>query len=174
MIWQIGHITADISQIKENLSRGSDRIHQYFRDELKLGRAEERKIIPSPATPRRNRPYGDDDHGRADDDGCLPGVDLVYTMITLLCLRHRFREFVLRLVPDERRSQTKMILLRSVHVVQRIPFRTGDRDLLSMGYVWDRVFHYRDPSCDLFCAAMRVTGNRPVRGQPHRQYADQP
>jgi predicted PurR-regulated permease PerM len=118
MIWQVGHITADISQIKENFSRGSDRIHQYFRDELKLGRAEERKIIPSPATP--------DGIGRTATmimGGLMTTVVYLvliwFYMITLLCLRHRFREFVLRLVPDDRRSQTKMILLRSVHVVQQ-------------------------------------------------------
>jgi predicted PurR-regulated permease PerM len=42
-----------------------------------------------------------------------------FYMIMLLCLRHRFKEFVLRMVPDDRRSVTKMILLRSVHVVQQ-------------------------------------------------------
>jgi predicted PurR-regulated permease PerM len=118
LIWQIGHVTADISQVRENFSRTSDRIHQYFRDELKLGRAEERKIIPSPATP--------DGIGRTATmlmGGLMTlAVYLLliwFYLITLLCLRHRFREFVLRLVPDERRSQTKMILLRSLHVVQQ-------------------------------------------------------
>ena len=118
LLWQIGHITADISQIRENFSRTSDRIHQYFRDELKLGRAEERKMIPAGATP--------DGIGRTA--GMLVGglmtagvyvVLIWFYMITILCLRHRFREFVLRLVPDDRRSQTKMILLRSLHVVQQ-------------------------------------------------------
>lgn len=118
LIWQVGHITADISQIRENFSRTSDRIHQYFQDELKLGRAEARKIIPSPATP--------DGIGRTATmlmGGLMTtAVYLVliwFYLVTLLCLRHRFREFVLRLVPDDRRSQTKMILLRSLHVVQQ-------------------------------------------------------
>jgi len=118
LIWQVGHITADISLIRENFSRTSDRIHQYFRDELKLGRAEAQQIIPSPATP--------DGIGRTA--AMLMGglmttavylVLIWFYLITLLCLRHRFREFVLRLVPDDRRSQTKMILLRSLQVVQQ-------------------------------------------------------
>jgi predicted PurR-regulated permease PerM len=118
LVWQVGHITADISLVRENFSRTSDRIHQYFQDELKLGRAEAQKIIPSPATP--------DGIGRTATmlmGGLMTtAVYLVliwFYLITLLCLRHRFREFFLRLVPDDRRSQTKMILLRSLHVVQQ-------------------------------------------------------
>jgi predicted PurR-regulated permease PerM len=118
LIWQVGHITADFSQIRENFSRTSDHIHQYFRDELKLGKAEERKMIPSPATP--------DGIGRTATmlmGGLMTtAVYLIliwFYLITILCLRHRFREFVLKLVPDDHRSQTKMILLRSLHVVQQ-------------------------------------------------------
>ena len=118
LVWQIGHITADLSQLRENFSRTADRIHQYFRDELKIGMADQKKMLPSPPGPDG---IG---HTATAIMGRLINV-LVYLilvwfyLITLLCLRHRFKEFILRLVPDDRRSQTKMILLRSVHVVQQ-------------------------------------------------------
>jgi predicted PurR-regulated permease PerM len=118
LVWQIGHITDDLSQIRENFSRTAHRVHQYFRDELKIGMADQKKMLPSPASPD-----GIGHTATAVMGGLINVlVHLIlvwFYLITLLCLRHRFKEFVLRLVPDDRRSQTKMILLRSVHVVQQ-------------------------------------------------------
>jgi predicted PurR-regulated permease PerM len=118
LVWRIRHIDADISDIRSNFSHMTDRIHGYFREELKMDKAAEKKILPIP-TP---------DDGIGKTATLVMGglitliVYLVLTWfytVTLLILRHRFKEFVLKLVPDDRRSVTKMILLRSVHVVQQ-------------------------------------------------------
>jgi predicted PurR-regulated permease PerM len=118
LAWRIRHIDTDISEIRDNFSRLTDRIHGYFQEQLKMGKAEEKKMLPLP-TPA---------DGIGKTASLVMGgfvtvivylVLIWFYMIMLLCLRHRFKEFVLRMVPDDRRSVTKMILLRCVHVVQQ-------------------------------------------------------
>ena len=118
LAWRIRHIDTDVSEIRDNLSRMTDRIHGYFQEQLKMGKAEEKKMLPLP-TPA-------DGIGRTASFVMGGFITLIvylvliwFYMIMLLCLRHRFKEFVLRMVPDDRRSVTKMILLRCVHVVQQ-------------------------------------------------------
>jgi predicted PurR-regulated permease PerM len=125
LMWHVKNIARDLAEIGQDLSDMMDRFQQYLHEELGVTPSKQELLPATPAT-------GAGAIGRTVEaimSGSMSVVInliliLVY-MIMLLCQRHRFKEFFLQLAPVDTQSQTKMILLRSVRVVQHYLFGLG-------------------------------------------------
>ncbi len=103
-----------------------DRLQQYLHDKLGLTSSGQKELMGSP------QPVGTGGIGKTVTvimggliNTIINLVLIVVYMIMLLCQRHRFKEFILQLVPADTQSQTKMILIRSIRVVQHYLFGLG-------------------------------------------------
>ncbi|MDP4247299.1 MAG: AI-2E family transporter [Bacteroidota bacterium] len=119
LMWHVKNISGDLTAIGQNFSDMMGRLQEYLHQKLGLPSPRQQDLLMTPPTPGTN--------GLSKTVAVVMGglvnviitliLILVYT-IMLLCQRHRFKEFCLQLAPVDTQSQTKMMLLRSVRVVQ--------------------------------------------------------
>lgn len=121
--WHIKSIAVNLSDLGQNLTGMADRLQQVLHDKLGLTGSKEGQLLTSP------QPAGGSNIARTVTtimsvliNIAINLILIVVYMVMLLCQRHRFKEFMLQLVPDDMQSQTKMILIRSVRVVQHYLF----------------------------------------------------
>jgi predicted PurR-regulated permease PerM len=127
LIWHVKSIAGNLSELGQNLSSLAGRGQQLIHDKLGLTASKQGGLLNSP------QPAGEgSDMAKtvATIMSVLINIAInliliVVYMVMLLCQRHRFKEFVLSLVPADTQSQTKMILIRSVRVVQHYLFGLG-------------------------------------------------
>ncbi len=123
VIWHLKSIAGNLSDLGQNFSAVVGHLERYVHEKLGLTAARQTQLLTSPQSP------GGTDIARtvtsimgATVNITINLILIVVYMIMLLCQRHRFKEFVLQLVPPDTQSQTKMILIRSVRVVQHYLF----------------------------------------------------
>lgn len=126
LIWHVKNIAGSLTDIGQNFSDMMDRLQQYLHEKLGLTSSGQKELMGSP------QPAGAGGIGKTVTvimggliNTIINLVLIVVYMIMLLCQRHRFREFILQLVPADTQSQTKMILIRSIRVVQHYLFGLG-------------------------------------------------
>lgn len=120
LTWRIRHLAGDLSQIRERFSGFIYHFRHYLHDSVGIEPPKQKDLLAATVSP--------------DAAGISHTMTLLMTMliglvinlililvymIMLLCLRPRFKEFILRLVPSDTQSKTKMILIRSVRLVQQ-------------------------------------------------------
>jgi predicted PurR-regulated permease PerM len=133
LMWHVKNIARDLAAIGQDFSAMMDRFQQDLHEKLGVTPSKQ-ELLPSAPAMGSGSGLGSGSGGiggmvEAIMSGSMSVVVnliliLVY-MIMLLCQRHRFKEFFLQLAPVDTQSQTKMILLRSVRVVQHYLFGLG-------------------------------------------------
>jgi predicted PurR-regulated permease PerM len=128
LIWHVKSIAGNLSDLGHNLSSLAGRAQQYLHDKLGLATPKQGELLTSP----QPETVGGSNMAKTVTtimsvlaNIAINLILIVVYMIMLLCQRHRFKEFVLSLVPVDTQSQTKMILIRSVRVVQHYLFGLG-------------------------------------------------
>jgi predicted PurR-regulated permease PerM len=119
LMWHVKNISGDLTAIGQNFSDMMGRLQEYLHQKLGLPSPKQQDLLitpPSAGTNNLSRTVTVVMSGLVTVMVTLILI-LVY-MIMLLCQRHRFKEFCLQLAPADTQSQTKMMLLRSVRVVQ--------------------------------------------------------
>lgn len=120
LFWRIRHLGGDLSAIKENFSHFLSHFRQYLRDGLGIEPPKQKDLLAVTVQP--------DAAGVSHMVGLIMQklIDLIINlvlilvyMIMLLNLRHRVKEFMLKIAPPDSQVKTKMIMIRSVRVVQQ-------------------------------------------------------
>ncbi len=126
LIWHVKSIAGNLSDLRQDLSAMVDRLQQYLHEKLGLAAAKPTELLISP------QPGSGGNVAKTVTGIMSVMVNIVINlilivvyMIMMLCQRHHFKEFMLQLVPGDTQSQTKMILIRSVRVVQHYLFGLG-------------------------------------------------
>lgn len=126
LVWHVKSIAGNLSDLGQNISAKVDRLQQYLHENLGLAATKQTELLATPqSTTGANIAKTVTTIMSAMVNIAINLILILVYMIMLLCQRHRFKEFMLQLVPDDTQSQTKMILIRSVRVVQHYLFGLG-------------------------------------------------
>jgi predicted PurR-regulated permease PerM len=120
LIWNIKRIGGDLTAVKENYSRFLFRFRHYMHDGLGIEPPKQKDLMAATVQP--------DAAGVGHVVAIIMQrlIDLIVNMllilvymVMLLNLRPRVKEFILKIAPPDTQSKTKMIIIRSVRVVQQ-------------------------------------------------------
>jgi predicted PurR-regulated permease PerM len=120
VVWNVRHVAADFSDIKEHFSGYLHGFRKYLHDQFGMDTLKKDSPLPIPVQPN------------ADGIGRMATVVLsilfsliidllliLIYMVMLLCLRHKIRIFILKILPLEARGRYNVVISRSARVVQQ-------------------------------------------------------